>query len=130
MKKNKIKGKVIFQFLYMERLYYYNFINKCNNNKLDFFSFLKMNLIYLYEFIKLYRIEHPWKYRGIRFCIFSLIRLSGCGSILPLIGLSKGIYVVSQMPKQEIIFGLTDWNWKKVVTIGGIALGIYVIYNS
>jgi len=126
MKNNKLTGKVIFQFLHMERLYYYNLINKCNNNKLDFFSYLKINLINLYEFIKLYRIEHPWKYRGIRFCIFGLIRLSGCGSILPIIGLCKGAYLVSQMPKQDILMCFTDLSIPKLIVLTGAAIGIYV----
>jgi hypothetical protein len=130
MKKNKLNGKVIFQLLHMERLYYYNLINKCNNNKLNFFSFLKINLINLHEFIKRYRIAHPWKYRGIRFCIFSLIRLSGGGSILPIIGLGKGAYVVSQMPKQDLLMCFTDLSWKKILTIGAGVIGIWVIYNN
>jgi hypothetical protein len=128
--KKKLKGKVIFQFLYMERLYYYNLINIRNNNKLDFLGFLKAQVIYLHNFIKIYRIEHPWKYRGIRFCIFGLIRLSGCGSILPIIGLGKGAYLVSQMPKQDILMCFTDLSWKKILTFGAGVIGIWVIYNN
>jgi len=131
MKNNKLTGKLIFQFLHMERLYYYNLINKCNNNKLDFFSYLKINLIYLHEFIKRYRIEHPWKYRGIRFCIFGLIRLSGCGSILPIIGLGKGAYLVSQIPKQDLLMGFMSFgeaignmSYKQMILTSFAAIGV------
>jgi hypothetical protein len=117
----------------MERLYYYNLINKCNNNKLDFFSYLKINLINLYEFIKLYRIEHPWKYRGIRFCIFSLIKLGGGGSILPLIGLGKGVYLVSQIPKQNLLMGFMSFgeaignmSYKQMILTSFAAIGVIV----
>jgi hypothetical protein len=117
----------------MERLYYYNLINKCNNNKLDFFSYLKINLINLYEFIKLYRIEHPWKYRGIRFCIFSLIKLGGGGSILPLIGLGKGVYLVSQIPKQNLLMGFMSFgeaignmSYKQMILTSLVAIGVIV----
>jgi len=117
----------------MERLYYYNLINKASNNPLDFLGFLKAQAIYLHNYIKLYRIEHPWKYRGIRFCIFSSIRLLGGGAIFPIIGLGKGVYVVSQIPKQNLLMGFMSFgeaignmSYKQMILTSLVAIGVIV----
>jgi hypothetical protein len=52
--------------------------------------------------------------------------LSGCGSILPIIGLGKGAYLVSQMPKQDILMCFTDLSIPKLIVLTGAAIGIYV----
>src|SRR3984885_3428904 len=55
-------------------------------------------IISLNQEITKYRIGHPWKYRGIKFSIITLMKLIGLGFLLPYYGVVKGIYYFSKLP--------------------------------
>src|ERR1700722_1491113 len=62
-------------------------------------------IIILNQEITEYRIAHPWKYRGIKFSIFTLMKLIGLGFLLPYYGVVKGIYFFSKLRSLNLLTG-------------------------
>jgi len=76
--------------------------------------------------IKAYRIAHPWKYKGIKFLIFTFMKLIGLGFLLPYYGVVKGIHFFSKL--RSLLSG--EFTWKKIFFVAGAGLSGVLLYNN
>ena len=96
-------SKHYFFLLKQDQLFVYNFyswkliIKQQDILIIRIIGFIPNWIIILNQEITEYRIAHPWKYRGIKFSIFTLMKLIGLGFLLPYYGVVKGIYYFSKL---------------------------------
>jgi hypothetical protein len=138
----KNKSKHYFLLLKQHQLFVYNFYNWNIKNPDIWFFILKNRILgYIpkwiikgYGNITAYRIAHPWKYIGIKFSIFSFMKLIGLGFLLPFYGAGKGIYYFSQfpIPTKELIYNFfaEGFTFKKLFLLGSTILTGYLLYNN
>jgi hypothetical protein len=94
-------------------------------------------IITYYDKQQAYKKAHPWKYRGIRFSIFTSMKLAGGGLLVTLIvwppfvyKIGKGAYYVSQMSLSDIWSVIENIGWKKFALLGTLAgTGLMVWYS-
>ena len=97
-------------------------------------------IIKYYRKMQAYKKAHPWKYRGIRFSIFTSMKLAGGGLLVTLIvwppflyKIGKGTYYVSQMSVSDMWYGIENIGWKKVALLGTLVgtglMGWYFLDN-
>ena len=89
-------------------------------------GFIPNWIIILNQEITEYRIAHPWKYRGIKFSIFTLMKLIGLGFLLPYYGVVKGIYYFSKL--RSLLSG--EFTWKKVLFLVSAGVSGVLLYNN
>ena len=91
-------------------------------------------IISLNQEITKYRIGHPWKYRGIKFSIITLMKLIGLGFLLPYYGVVKGIYYFSKlpMPTKSLVYNflLGELTWKKIFFLVSAGVSGVLLYNN
>ena len=83
-------------------------------------------IINLNQEITKYRIAHPWKYRGIKLSIITLMKLIGLGFLLPYYGVVKGIYFFSKL--RSLLSG--EFTWKKILFLASAGVSGVLLYNN
>jgi hypothetical protein len=85
-------------------------------------------IINLNQEITSYRIVHPWKYRGIKLSIITLMKLIGLGFLLPYYGVVKGIYFFSKLRSLDLLTG--EFTWKKIFFLASAGVSGVLLYNN